>query len=187
MHKFLKKAFGYCIMEYTHLLVRYGELFLKGKNRGIFERKLWGNIKAITGVNVSIKTQGRAILPYFEGHGSLKRVFGLSSYSPAVRVEQDVEMIKEAVIKILSGKEGTFRVITNRADKRFHIKSPELNVLIGRYIEAKTSLRFSLYDATIKVGVEINQNGVFLFTETIPCFGGLPTGVEGKVILLLED
>lgn len=174
-------------MEYTHLLVRYGELFLKGKNRGTFELKLWDNIKAITGINVSIKTQGRAILPYFNEHASLKRVFGLSSYSPTVRVEQNTEAIKKALVMMLSGRLGMFRVVTNRADKRFPVKSPELNVLLGRHIESHTSLRFSLENAQILIGVEINQKGVFLFTETISCFGGLPTGVEGKVVLLLED
>jgi len=174
-------------MEYTHLLLRYGELFLKGKNQALFEKKLITNLKKIIGVKRVVKLRGRAILDYSADHSQLKRVFGLVSYSPAVRVGKDIEAIKEGALKYLKNKKMKFKVETKRSDKRFPLKSPEINVLIGKYIEEKSDLKFSFKEYDIKLNIEINQDGAYLFTEMVGCFGGLPTGVEGKVLLLVED
>lgn len=173
-------------MAFTHLIVRYGELFLKGKNRKFFEQQLEGNLTTqISGISLK-KTQGRAILGYFSDHHLLKRIFGIVSYSPAIRVHQNLEEIKESVIDLLKKNKGTFKVETNRADKTFPGKSPEISQEIGKYVEKHTSLKFAL-DAQLVVTVEINQAGAFIFLEKIPCFGGLPVGVEGKIIVLLEN
>ncbi len=172
---------------HTHLLLRYGELFLKGKNRSLFESKLVGNIKAITGVSNVHRIQGRLVVHFFPEHLTLRRVFGLTSYSPAVRMDKDVEQIKQTALKLLSGTPGTFRVETRRADKSFPLTSIQLNTTLGQHLEEKTSLQFSSDKPNTVLGVEINQDGAYLFTERINCHGGLPTGVEGRVNLLLED
>lgn len=185
--KFLKQSSFYHKMQPTHVLLRAGELFLKGKNRPFFEKRLLENVRALTGIKVAQKTQGRILLPYFNEHYKLKRVMGLTSYSPVFFAVKDPEEIKKVALSILQEKKGTFRIETNRADKRFPITSPELNKQVGEYIEQHCSLTFSLKEAKHILNIEINQEGACLFCEQYPCVGGLPVGVEGRSILLVED
>ena len=172
-------------MVYNSILLRYGEIFLKGKNRSMFEKKLISNIEQIAKIKVK-NLRSRLIADYFEDHSTLKRIFGLVSYSPALKVETNIDCIKKSSLELLSGCKGKFKVRTKRSDKRFPIKSPEMDVLIGKFIEENSSLRFNFNSKTI-LNIEINQEGTFLFFENIPCFGGLPTGVEGKVNVLIEN
>ena len=173
-------------MDYSHLLLRYGEIFLKGKNRGTFEMKLINNIKKIIGIDVN-HIRSRLIVNYFPEHQKLKNIFGLVSYSPAVRAEKDVEEIKKVALELLKKQKSSFKVETKRSDKNFPIKSPDLNVIIGKYIEENSKMKFQFKNPEVILRIEINQDGVYVFTEVVPCFGGLPTGVEGKVILLIEN
>tara|TARA_Y100000310_G_C20617622_1_gene781502 strand:+ start:822 stop:1631 length:810 start_codon:yes stop_codon:yes gene_type:complete len=176
-------------MEPTHILLRYGEIFLKGKNKGTFENKLVDNIKKITKVGSVRRLRARYVLDYFENHGSLKNVFGLTSYSLAVKTEKEIESIKKLALSVLSSKKGikSFKIETKRSDKRFPIKSPEINIEVGKYIEENSNLEFQLKGSDVILNIEINQEGVFIFTEIVRCFGGLPTGVEGRVNLLVEN
>ncbi|MEK6937682.1 MAG: THUMP domain-containing protein [Nanoarchaeota archaeon] len=174
-------------MVYDCLLLRYGEIFLKGQNKGFFERKLLDNIRKIAGITKIKNVRGRLIVDYSSEHQKLKQVFGLVSYSPALLVEKDFEKIKEKAVAMLKEKKGTFKIEPKRADKRFPLTSPEINIQLGKYIEAHTSLTFKGEGYDYLLGVEINQEGAYLFTEVVNCFGGLPTGVEGKVALLVED
>ncbi|HLC90988.1 MAG TPA: THUMP domain-containing protein [Candidatus Nanoarchaeia archaeon] len=174
-------------MLFDCLLLRYGELFLKGKNQGIFEDKLIANIKKITAVKNCRRMRGRVILPYFPDHHSIKRVFGVGSYSPAIKVGKTMEEIKAAALSLFQGKTGTFRVATKRSDKTFPGTSLQINAEVGRYIEAHLSLQFHYEHPDHLLHIEINTAGAFIFTEIIPCFGGLPEGVEGKALLLVED
>ncbi len=174
------------------LLLRYGEIFLKGKNRTHFERKLVANIKKITGVASVTTLQSRLVTDYFPAHAALKSVFGLVSYSPAIFVENNVDTIKRKALemlqaKLLRTKNSTFRVETKRSDKSFPIRSLELNSMVGKYLEANSVLRFSFEKPDHLLKIEISQEGAFLFFDVIPCHGGLPTGVEGKVLLLVGN
>ncbi len=173
-------------MEPNCLLVRYGESFLKGKNRSTFIKKLIQNISAITGQKQARHFQGRIALAYFSHHHVIRRVFGLTSYSPAVRVDKDMEQIQNSAVTLLQNHKGTFKIETRRSDKAFPLTSPEINRAIGIHIEAQLPLEFSFSASEITLHIEINQEGVYLFTEIIPCFGGFPTGVAGKVHLLVE-
>ena len=177
-------------MAYDTILLRYGEIFLKGKNKGTFEQKLIENIREMVYRETKVvpkvqKSQGRMLVPYFSGHRVLQRVFGLTSYSPAVRVEKITEAIQHKAVELLRGKTGTFRISTKRSDKSFPVPSPEFNRLIGEQVEEYTKLRFSSAAPEITLVIEINQEGAYLFFESIACAGGLPAGVEGKVLLLV--
>lgn len=173
-------------LEYDHILIRVGEIFLKGKNRNRFESKLVSNIRKICGLEVT-KKRFRLITPYFEGHQCLKKVFGITSYSLSIKVDKNIEDIKTKSLMILQGKTGKFKVNTKRSDKSFLLKSPEINSIIGKEIEEKTNLEVDYKNPDIILNIELNQDGAFLFFETIPCFGGLPVGVEGNVLLLIEN
>lgn len=180
------------LMAYDTILLRYGEIFLKGKNKGLFEQKLVENIREIASratktISKVKKSQGRLLMPYFPEHKVLQRVFGLTSYSPAVRVEKNTAEIQQKALELLSGKKGTFRITTKRSDKSFPITSPEFNRRVGGHIESKTDLLFSPTSPGVVLEIEINQEGAYLFFESITCSGGLPAGVEGKVLLLVEN
>lgn len=168
-------------------MLRYGEIFLKGKNRAFFEKKLADNIKKITGVKEIKKLRSRFVTEYFGEHGKLRSVFGLTSYSLSFYTEKDEEKIKEKALEILKDKGKTFRIETKRSDKTFPLKSLEMNVLVGEFIEKNSNLKFSFENSDNILKIEINQNGAYLFFDTVECFGGLPTGVEGKVFLLVEN
>ncbi|HIH12542.1 TPA: hypothetical protein HA242_02355 [Candidatus Woesearchaeota archaeon] len=174
-------------MHSTHIIARYGELFLKGKNRSLFERKLVANIKKITLVGQVDKVQGKVVIPYFSGHKRLTRVFGLVSYSLTVRVEKRVEKIQEIALQLLEGKNGTFKVESKRGDKQFELTSPQLDIAVGKWIEEHSTLKFKFEHPDTVVNIEVNQEGAYVFTESFSCFGGLPTGVEGTVMVFLED
>lgn len=175
-------------MIYDAVLLRYGEIFLKGKNKSFFERKLFRNIKVLTGIKNIKKLQSRLVADYFPEHTRLRNVFGLTSYSLAVQAEKDPEKIKQKALAMLHHKKGTFRVETKRADKHFPHISPEFNALVGKFVEKECrDLKFSFKNPDIVLNIEINQGGAYLFLETVSCPGGLPAGVEGTVILLVED
>ncbi len=174
-------------MLYDTILLRYGELFLKGKNRPLFEKKLVENIKKIAVGPKIRKIQGRLVADYFSEHTKLRNVFGLVSYSPALRAEKKEKSILEAAAVLLKGKKGTFKIETKRSDKSFLTTSMEFNKIAGMFIEKNTALSFCSENPETVLGIEINQDGAYLFLETISCFGGLPTGVEGKALLLVEN
>ena len=88
-------------MTFTHLLLRYGELFLKGKNRGYFEQKLCQNIKSIAKVPAVQRIQGRLLMDFSPQHHLLTRVFGLVSYSPTLKVEKEIDVIERAALDLL--------------------------------------------------------------------------------------
>src|SRR3989344_2016985 len=173
---------------YTHLLLRAGELFLKGQNQDYFRRVLEANLRAQTGIKEILRGRGRWFVPYkAEYVPLLHRGFGLTSYSPAVKVETELRVIQQTALEMLRDTKGTFKVEAKRSDKRFPLPSPEINRQVGKYIE-KNSTRccdFTAPDHTLFV--EINQEGTFLFMEEFPGSGGLPTGKEGKGFLFMED
>ncbi len=174
-------------MKWSHLILRYGEIFLKGKNRRSFEAQLVRNIKAITEQKDIMNLRSRYILPYFENYASLKKVFGLVSYSLAQRSEKDENAIAKLAVELLKDKKGTFRVSTQRSDKSFHIKSPDMNRLVGEYIESKTDLTFLLKEFDHHLHIEINTDGAYLYLEAEQCFGGLPVGTGGEAVVILDD
>ncbi len=168
------------------LLLRYGELFLKGRNRPSFERQLRQNIERMTGKKVH-STRGRLLLEYFPEHRQLQRVFGLISYSPAWRVEKDIEKIKEKTLEAATSFSGTFKIETKRSDKTFPLTSFQVNAAVGQYIEQNTALSADYKNPRHTLHLEINQEAVYLFTEIVPGPGGLPVGSSGTVQLLVEN
>ena len=172
---------------HTHLIIRYGELFLKGKNRHFFEHKLLQNIQKQLPNKEIFTPHGRIVMNYFDQHTLLRKIFGLVSYSLAIKVEKDILKIQQAAIKLTQLLTGTFRVDTSRADKRFPFTSPQLNQAVGEYIETHVSLTFSLKQAQHIISIEINHDAAYIFTQTISCVGGLPVCVEGSVITLIEN
>ena len=173
-------------MNYNKILLRTGEIFLKGKNRHFFENKLVDNIKKIVGKKPK-KLRFRYFLDYFPEHYQIKKIFGITSYSPAVEISKDIEEIKKEALILMKNKQGTFKVESKRADKSFFLTSPELSKEIGGYLADNTSLIFSLINPENILYIEIGTDKAYIYDNVVSCFGGIPTETEGKVLSLIDN
>ena len=185
-------------MNYDVILIRYGELALKGKNRDQFEDALARSVKSVLRSFFKIKVRRSYGRMYVELHGEdaqavmerLKRVFGISSFSPTIQVEQDADVIKEKALELirqLQPEPKTFRVETRRADKRFPIGSMDMNRLVWTHILRNLpAIKVDVHQPETVVYIEIRAEGTYISCETIPGPGGLPVGSAGKVMLLLS-
>ncbi|MBO5774041.1 MAG: tRNA 4-thiouridine(8) synthase ThiI [Clostridia bacterium] len=183
-------------VEYNCILIRFGEIFLKGNNRHYFESLLIKNIKnALSGIDYKFsKTQGRYYVEEFapedkdEIISRLTKVFGIHSVSPTVKVKTDLEEMCKVAYEI-SPTEGTFRVTVKRADKRFPMTSMEIGAKIGGYMLKKTGgrLKVDLFDYDFELFVDLRESGYsYLFYDKIMGAQGLPTGCSGNAMLLLS-
>lgn len=178
------------------IVIRYGEIWLKGKNRGFFERALEENIRrAIRGFDCQfVKQSGRYFVQNFHEDEmdsiiqKLQKVFGLHSVSIALETSSDMASIFEAS-KILARPSGSFKVETHRGDKKYPLTSVEISRELGaRLLEnAKGALRVDVHSPEFTVRVDIREHGVALvFADFIDCAGGMPVGTAGKGLLLLS-
>lgn len=184
-------------MTYNHILIRYGELGLKGRNIKMFLTKLQQNIQhAIRDFEKAKvkRTQGRLFI-ILNGENPdeiikiVKDIFGIYSLSLAVRVENDEdEIFTKSLKSVQENKEAkTFKVVTRRADKSFPLTSQEMNRKLGGYILKQTEhLSVDVHNPDIKLQVEIRQEGTFITSKVIYGPGGLPVGTAGKSLLLLS-
>ncbi|NLW23912.1 MAG: tRNA 4-thiouridine(8) synthase ThiI [Clostridia bacterium] len=185
---------------YDHILIRYGELALKGKNQKTFLNQLVKNIKELikseTGEEPLIETeQGRIFLKlngqspekYYE---PLKKAFGVLSFSPVRKTELDMEAMQKTALEemlALDKKPATFRVTVRRPNKRFPVKSPQAQKNIGAFLLRNYSgLKVDLHSPDVEVFVEIRYDAAYVYTRKINGPGGLPLGTGGKAMLLLS-
>lgn len=177
------------------LLLRFGELFLKGRNIDIFENMLIDNIKLklFDEKFAFHKTLGRYIISNYPREREeiliekLKQVFGLVSLSPALEVSTSEENIEEIISQIkLDGK--TYKVSVKRADKTFPIPSMDYAKKLGTLIwNNNTNPVVDLYNPQLEVHVEIRNNSrTYIYTDILKCQGGLPLGSAGQALLLLS-
>ncbi len=183
------------------ILVRYGEIILKGLNRPVFEEKLIGNIKSAIykfGKAKVLKSQGRIYIePEEENYEfdlvmqRVTKVFGVVSVSPVWKIETDYEQIKSYALKMateLVDFKGykTFKVETKRGNKRFPMQSPEICNDVGGYIlENVNGLSVDVHKPDFIIYIEVRENS-YIYSETIKGHGGMPLGSNGKAMLLLS-
>lgn len=177
------------------IIIRPGELFLKGKNKFLFENCLFDNIKdALKEYEATIsKSQNRFYVEKFNLSNLndilniLKKIFGISTISQAYKVSIDIDSIKNVVMNVIP-KEGTFRVTTKRAYKKFPMTSMEFSAYLGAEILKKfNQLSVNLFDYDFNLNIDIRENNfAYIFFETIKGAGGLPVGTSGKASLLLS-
>lgn len=182
------------------LLIRYGEIGVKGKNKYIFENKLAKNIRnavsGFEGVQVE-KSQGRVyVIPNNNSEieqliGCVKKVFGIVGICRVFSVESDIEVIKEYALKCVMedlAPGETFKIATRRADKEFPYNSLEMNQLIGSYIfDNIEDLHVDVHKPDLKVVIEVRgQTYIYSNKREIKGLGGMPMGTNGKGVLLLS-
>jgi thiamine biosynthesis protein ThiI len=180
------------------ILIRYGEIGLKGGNRRMFVQALRQNIRDCLrrhGLRGEVTTQGQRLYVKTEDADAalphLQRVFGIVSLSPVRAVPLDIEAITAEALTaaqkagIIAGT--TFRIATRRANKGFLIESPDVNARVGERVGAATGARVDLSDsADITIGVEIREDQAMVFAETVRGHGGLPLNTQGRVVALIS-
>ena len=185
---------------YNILIVKYGEIGVKGKNRYIFENKLIKNVKNILkpiGKFNVYKEYGRIYVDldgydYEEVVEEVRKVFGIVGVCPAVRAEKDYNLLKELALKMLEEKieQGykSFKVDSRRGDKDFKLTTQEMSLDIGGYLvsQVKDKIAVDVRNPEVKIHCELRQNHVMVYSDTIPGYGGLPLGTNGRAMSLLS-
>jgi len=181
---------------YNVILVRYGEIILKGNNRKYFENKLVENIKYVLkdeDVKI-IYSQARIFVEPADIDRmdaimtKLTKVFGIVSVSPAVKTEANMDSIIKTSIDLIKENafEDTFKVEARRQDKSFPLTSPEICRTVGHHIlENVEGMKVDVVNPKITLNVEV-RNGAYIYFETVPAFGGMPVGTNGKGLLLVS-
>ena len=175
------------------IIVRYSEIGLKGKNKPDFEKKLAQNIRTHLKNNKvdyeRVERNSSRIIVVTEEKPDLTPVYGISSYSCAAITKPDMNEIKKEVKKIIRNftNKTVFRVSAQRLDKRFTMTSPEIDREIGQLIVEKTAAKVNLKRFGSEIGIEILPEQAFVFDNRKKGPGGLPVGVEGKAIALIDD
>lgn len=178
------------------ILIRFGEIFLKGKNRGFFEKSLLNNIrKTLESVKANVvKVPGRFMVEgYREEDESeiidrLQKVAGVFSFSPAIYFETSLDNITNNAVEMMSNLSGTFKVSTNRADKKFELNSMEISREIGgRILENNHSLKVNINNPEHVLNIDLRENGkTFMFEKVYMGVGGMPVGTSGSGLVLLS-
>ncbi|MGE0994989.1 tRNA uracil 4-sulfurtransferase ThiI, partial [Bacillus sp. GMa5/2] len=185
-------------MIYDHLLVRYGELTLKGANRKMFVNQLRSNVKRslmpLQGYKVKAN-RDRMYIELDEGADikemsqRLSKVFGIYSISPVLKIDKTMDAIKEQAVEFAKGYNGgdTFKIDVKRSDKQFPYDTYEIQREVGGAVlqgAEHVSVNVRNPDHTIKV--EVRLDAVYIYDEVIPGAGGLPVGTGGKTLLMLS-
>ena len=187
-------------MSHFHIIIHYDEITLKGKNRPFFERALMKNIEEmLEKINYRkiYKDSGKIVIDINKNTEALKikkilkNIPGISNFMFTVSCEKDIEKIKEKTIEFIelseeNQKRKTFKIEARRADKKFKLKSPEINYTIGEYVLENTELKVDVHNPDMEVVVDIGSKNCFIYSEKIKGVGGLPTGTAGKLVSLIS-
>lgn len=178
------------------ILIRFGEIFLKGKNRGFFERTLLFNIKkSLAGIDATVvKVPGRFMVEKYSENQEeeiidrLKKIAGIYSFSPSIYFETSFENITKNAVDIMSNFSGNFKVSTNRADKKFELNSMEISREIGgRILASNRNLKVDINAPEHVLNIDLRENGkTFMFARTYLGVGGMPVGTSGDGLVLLS-
>ncbi|MCL2811042.1 MAG: tRNA 4-thiouridine(8) synthase ThiI [Clostridia bacterium] len=175
------------------LLVRFGEIHLKGLNRPYFLNKLTNDVRrAAQAFGGKTWIGDSRIFVYTEGDleacaARITKVFGVHSVSPAIEMEKDnFEAICQQATELMGPLSGTFKVMARRSDKKYPMDSPAINGAVGHYLlERLPQLTVDVHTPQHRLDIEIRDKA-YLYVERIPAAGGMPMGTNGKVCLMLS-
>ncbi|WP_026572182.1 tRNA uracil 4-sulfurtransferase ThiI [Bacillus sp. UNC438CL73TsuS30] len=185
-------------MNYDRIVIRYGELSTKGRNRNKFVGKLRKSVKLALSAFPKIKVEATHDRMYVLLNGEdvqeikmiLRKIFGIQTFSPAVKVESDLQKMKEAALELVGSiyQAGqTFKVTAKRSDKTFELDTDGINQLFGAYLLSNIpGLKVNVKKPDINLLIEVRKEAVYLSCETIKGAGGYPAGSGGKAMLMLS-
>lgn len=183
------------MITYTHIMVRFGELSTKGKNKKNFIHQLYQNIVNSLSDFSNIKFIERYDHIYVELNGEdyepiisrLQDISGIHSLSLVVKIDKDINSIINTSLEIIKDLEGkTFKVKCKRSDKTYPIISDDIIRKVASQILKTTSLRVDVHNPDILVNIEVRDEGAYVFLKTYKGAGGYPLGTGGKVLMMLS-
>ncbi|MGE7216200.1 tRNA uracil 4-sulfurtransferase ThiI [Priestia koreensis] len=185
-------------MMYNHILIRYGEVSTKGQNRKQFLTRLRKHILHVLADFPSILIEQTRDRMYIHLKGEdpkpmipkLQEVFGIQSFSLALKVDSEMDQIKEAALKAIEEfdqPETTFKVSARRSDKHFEFDTNGINHEVGGHIlRNTTNLTVNVKKPDINLRVEVRTEATYIMCFDYPGAGGLPVGSGGKAMLMLS-
>lgn len=180
---------------YNHILVRFGELSTKGKNKKDFIKKLLINVKHALHDYDKLSYERTHDRLYIMLNGEdahavsehLRRVFGISSFSFAIRVDSDIEVMKKTALRIAKESDAqTFKIEARRSDKMFPMISDEINRAVAGEILRNTALKVNVREPQLRIQIEVHREDTYIMTGRIAGSGGYPVGVGGKAMVMLS-
>ena len=183
------------MIKYDHIMVRYGELSTKGKNKNDFIKILSLNIrhalKDFEGLEITTRFDhiyiGLNSLGHEEVIKRLQDVSGIRSLSLVYKCPKDIEEIKKASLELMRNEEiSTFKVKVKRADKKFPLHSDEVTRLVAGEILRNLPFKVDVHNPKVLLSVEIREDAAYIFSSTFLGAGGYPLGVGGKTMHLLS-
>lgn len=182
----------------TRILIRYGELSTKGRNKKMFTQKLASNIKKALVDYPQVKVIPDYDFMYLDLHEApeeaviekVKPIFGIQSISPVYIIEKNMEVAKKVVLDLLSQEilEGkTFKIMTKRSDHTFEMDTNQINLFLGdAVLETYPEIKVQLKQPDITVRIDVRREHLMVSLKTIQGAGGLPVGTSGRVMLMLS-
>ena len=184
------------MITYDHIMIRFGELSTKGKNKKDFIRTLADNIKNALKdwPELSFETRydhiyvGLNNLPYEPVIERLQDVSGIHALSLVYRASKDIEDIKNSALALMREEQGkTFKVKVKRGDKTYPIISDEITRIVASHVLRNTpDLKVDVHNPEILLSIEVRQEAAYIFSKTFLGAGGYPLGVGGKSMHMLS-
>jgi len=184
-------------MIYNQILIRLGDLTLKGKNQNVFLRRLYNLVyEKLDGLKVIIEIRHDRIyidLNEEDVNKVIERInliSGISSYSLVVKCSNDIEDIKKTSLELMNeivNRDTLFKCETRRADKSFPLHSLELTKVVSGYVLSHNKLlHVDVHNPEVTLHIELRNNSCYLYNTQIKAMGGYPVGVAGKGLLMLS-
>ena len=182
-------------MEYNHILVRFGELTTKGKNKKDFIQRLRNNTRNVLSdfENLKFDAQHDRMFIILNGEDGemvmerLKNVFGIHSFSPAVKCSKDIDEIADVALEMMRERGTcTFKVAARRSDKSFPMTSDEINRFVATRILKNTDCKVDVHNMDVRLQVEIRPDCAYVLSRVVEGAGGYPVGVGGKALVMLS-
>ncbi|MBQ3419734.1 MAG: tRNA 4-thiouridine(8) synthase ThiI [Erysipelotrichaceae bacterium] len=180
---------------YDHIVVRYGELSTKGKNRRDFTKALTSNIKTRLKHYPSLeyKTLHDGLFIKLNGENfesikeDLKQVFGYAYFSGALIVDKDLQLVKNEALKLALKREyKTFKINTRRSDKSFPLRSDDINRQVAAHILKNSQLKVDVHNPDLMIYIVVEKDDIILMDEKIKGIGGYPTGINGRAMVMMS-
>ena len=183
------------MVKYDTVLIRYGELSTKGKNRKDFIKRLERNIRYMFNDFKDLEYRRTHDRIYIHLHDEdpeiikerLQKVFGISSFSFTEKVDPTIEAIQAACLEIAKTTDKkTFKMVAKRHDKTFPMISDEINRAVAGVILRNTELKVDVHNPELMIRIEVHRDGAYITSDKIKGAGGYPTGINGKALLILS-
>ena len=186
------------MIKYTEVMIRYGELSTKGKNRKDFIGRLAGNVTKVLQDFPEVEIHPRHDRMHIVLNGTsfkeidkrLKKVFGIQAYSPAIKVDKNLEAIEKTSLALMQEtfKKGmTFKVNTKRSDHQFEYDTNQLNNMVGDYLfDNIDDLKAEMKHPDLVLRIEVRQDAVYISNQLLHGIGGMPVGTAGKAVMMLS-